>query len=255
MGVRGGQVGSLVSETKRTVLVTGGVTGIGEATTRLLLEQGHRVAATYHRRRAQKALTDFGEDFFEVHCELTESDSVAAAVAAVNDRFGPVEVLVANAGLTEDTLLLRMSEEAWDRVIDTNLPGAFRLTKAVMPQMIRARWGRLIYVTSVIAGMGAPGQANYAASKAGLIGFARSVAREVATRNVTANVVAPGAVTTALTEVVSEKRMAEMTAAVPMGRIATPAEIAGPIAFLASEAAGYITGAVLTVDGGISMGF
>lgn len=239
----------------RTVLITGGVTGIGEATSRLLLSKGYKVAATYHNRRASKELTDFGDSFAEIHCELSDTESVNAAVAQVTERFGPVEILIANAGITDDTLLLRMSEESWSKVIDTNLTGAFRLTKAVMPQMVRARWGRMIFITSVIAAMGGPGQANYAASKAGLIGFARSVAREVSTRNVTANVVAPGAVMTALTEVVAEKRMADMISAIPMQRVATAAEIAGPIAFLASEEASYVTGAVLTVDGGISMGF
>ncbi len=243
-----------MSETTRTVLITGGVTGIGEATTRLMLAKGYRVAATYHHRRASKELTDFGDAFLEVPCELSDSESVNSAVAQVGDHFGPVEILIANAGITDDTLLLRMSEASWSKVIETNLTGAFRLTKAVMPQMVRSRWGRMIFITSVIAGMGGPGQANYAASKAGLIGFARSLAREVATRNVTANVVAPGAVITALTSAVPEKRMTEMIGAIPMQRVGTPAEIAGPIAFLASDEASYITGAVLTVDGGISMG-
>ena len=244
-----------MSATQRTVLITGGVTGIGEATSKALLSKGYRVAATYHSRRAQKELTDFGDSFFEVPCELTDVDSIDAAVTAVEQRFGPVEILISNAGVTDDTLLLRMSEDSWARVIETNLTGAFRLTKRVMPQMVRARWGRMIYVSSVVAGMGGPGQANYAASKAGLIGFARSVAREVASRNITANIVTPGAVTTALTDLVTEKRMAEMTSAIPMHRVASPSEIAGPIAFLASDEASYVTGAILSVDGGISMGF
>lgn len=239
----------------RVVLITGGATGIGAATALELLKHGHLVAVTYHSRKADNSLTDFGNQFHQIHCELTDPTSIATAVSSVESVFGSVEILIINAGTTDDALLLRMSEDAWSKTLDTNLTGSFRLTKRVLPQMVRNRWGRIIFVSSVIAGMGAPGQANYAASKAGLIGFARSLAREVSSRNITVNVVAPGAVETALTSKVSEKRMAEMLSGIPMGRIARPDDISGPIAFLASEEARYITGTVLPIDGGLSMGF
>lgn len=239
----------------RIVLITGGATGIGAATATSLLEGGHRVAVTFHSRKAGDELTFFGPQFFQTHCELTDPDSIEAAISSVEAEFGPIEILIVNAGVTDDKLLLRMSEESWQKTIDTNLTGAFRLTKRVVPQMIRNRWGRIVFVSSVVAGMGAPGQANYAASKAGLTGFARSIAREVASRNITVNVVAPGAVETAMTQNLSEKRCKEMLNAIPMGRMATPSDISGAIAFLTSEDARYITGTILPIDGGLSMGF
>ncbi len=239
----------------RVVLITGGATGIGAATAKALLLAGHQVAVTYHTRNAGDELTSFGNQFYQTHCELTDPTSIDSAISEVEAIFGPVEILIANAGATDDTLLLRMSEAAWAKTLDTNLTGAFRLTKRVLPQMIRQRWGRIVFVSSVIAGMGAPGQANYAASKAGLTGFARSLAREVASRNITVNIVAPGAVETAMTQDLTEKRQTEMLASIPMGRVAKPDDISGAISFLTSDEANYITGVVLPIDGGLSMGF
>ncbi|MDA8197337.1 MAG: 3-oxoacyl-ACP reductase FabG [Actinomycetota bacterium] len=242
--------------TQRVAFITGGSTGIGQACALDLLEAGHKVAVTYRSRRIDPAIEQkWGDQLFQVACDVADASSIDSAVKQVEEKFGAVEILVVNAGITADTLLLRMDEEQFDKVIDTNLKGAFLLTKRVLPQMVRGRWGRLIYVSSVIAGMGAPGQANYAASKAGLIGFARSVAREVATRNITANVIAPGAVATAMTEGLSEKRMEEMEGAIPMRRVAQPSDISGIVDFLSSERSNYVTGTLIPVDGGLSMGF
>lgn len=242
--------------TQRVAFITGGSTGIGQACALDLLEAGNKVAITYRSRRIDPAIEQkWGDQLFQVACDVADASSIDSAVKQVEEKFGAVEILVVNAGITADTLLLRMDEEQFDKVIDTNLKGAFLLTKRVLPQMVRGRWGRLIYVSSVIAGMGAPGQANYAASKAGLIGFARSVAREVATRNITANVIAPGAVATAMTEGLSEKRMEEMEGAIPMRRVAQPSDISGIVDFLSSERSNYVTGTLIPVDGGLSMGF
>ncbi|KJF17076.1 MULTISPECIES: 3-oxoacyl-ACP reductase FabG [Acidithrix] len=239
----------------RCVFITGGATGIGAATSEVLLERGYKVAVTYRSRHSSENLTKYGDRFMEVSCDVSDSDSIDSAIDQVEAKFGKIEILIVNAGITEDTLLLRMSHDAWDSVIETNLTGAFRLTKKVLPSMVRARFGRIVFVSSVIAGMGGPGQANYAASKAGLSGFARSLAREVASRNITANVIAPGAVATAMTANLSQKRMDEMTSSIPMQRVAEPSDISGAIAFLVSEEAAYITGVILPVDGGLSMGF
>jgi NAD(P)-dependent dehydrogenase (short-subunit alcohol dehydrogenase family) len=185
---------------------------------------------------------------------VTSASDVDAAFAAVEDRFGPVEVLVANAGITNDGLLLRMSEADFTTVVDTNLAGAYRVAKRAASGMVRARRGRMIFVSSVVAMLGSAGQANYAASKAGLVGLARSLARELASRAITVNVVAPGPVATDMTAALAEARQADLTAAVPLGRFASPEEIASVISFLASDAAGYITGAIIPVDGGLGMG-
>lgn len=242
--------------TSRVAFITGGSTGIGQACTLDLLEAGHKVAITYRSRRIDPEISQkWGDQLLEVACDVASSESIDTAIKVVEEKFGPIEILVVNAGMTADTLLLRMDEEQFDKVVDTNLKGAFLLTKRVLPQMVRGRWGRIIYMSSVIAGMGAPGQANYAASKAGLIGFARSVAREVATRNITANVIAPGAVATAMTEGLTEKRMEEMVGAIPMRRMAQPTDISGIVGFLSSDSANYITGTLIPVDGGLSMGF
>ena len=231
----------------RTVLVTGGNRGIGLAIARAFAAQGDRVAVTHRGSGAPDGL-------FGVQCDITDSAAVDAAFTTVEKELGPVEVLVANAGITDDTLLLRMSEEQFDRVLDTNLTGAFRCAKRASSKMLRARWGRLIFISSVVGLYGGPGQVNYAASKAGLVGMARSITRELGSRNITANVVAPGFIETEMTAVLSEARQAEIIKAVPAGRLATPDEVAAAVTFLASDNAAYISGAVIPVDGGLGMG-
>ncbi len=230
----------------RSVLVTGGSRGIGLATARLLAEQGHRVAVT-HRGSAPDGL-------FGVRCDVTSAAEVDAAFAAVEEHQGPVEVLVSNAGITEDGLLLRMSEESFVRVLDTNLTAAYRVAKRASRAMLKARWGRLVFVSSVVGLSGAPGQANYAASKAGLVGLSRSLARELGSRGITSNVVAPGYVDTDMTAGLTDARRVEVLAGIPLGRTASPDEVAAVIAFLAADASSYVTGAVLPVDGGLGMG-
>jgi 3-oxoacyl-[acyl-carrier protein] reductase len=189
-----------------------------------------------------------------VACDVTDTASVDAAFTAVEAQNGPVEILVANAGITQDTLLLRMSEDDWTTVLDTNLTGAFRVAKRATRSMLRARKGRLVFVSSVVGLSGSAGQANYAASKAGLVGLARSLARELGSRSITANVVAPGFVDTDMTAALGEERRAEIVGQVPLGRYASPGEVANVVRFLASDDAGYITGAVIPVDGGLGMG-
>ncbi len=232
----------------RRVLVTGGSRGIGLAIARKFAEMGDQVAVTYNSSPPP-------EDLVGVKCDVTSTEDVDAAFTSVEERFGgPIEILVSNAGITNDTLLLRMSENAFTDVIDTNLTAAYRVTKRAAQQMIRARQGRIIYVSSVVGLLGAAGQANYAASKAGLVGLARSLARELGSRSITVNVVAPGPVNTDMTAALGESRLSEITAAVPLARMAEPSEIAGVVTFLASADAGYITGAVIPVDGGLGMG-
>ena len=231
----------------RVVLVTGGSKGIGLAVARRFAEMGDKVAVTYHSSPPPDGL-------FGVKCDVTSAESVDAAFAAVEAEFGPVEILVSNAGITKDGLLLRMSEADFGAVIDANLTAAYRVTKRASQGMLRARKGRIVLVSSVVGLLGSAGQTNYAASKAGLVGFARSVARELGSRGITCNVVAPGPVATDMTAALGEQRLAEITAAVPLQRMATPEEIAGVVAFLASTDAAYITGAVIPVDGGMGMG-
>jgi 3-oxoacyl-[acyl-carrier protein] reductase len=242
----------------RVVLVTGGSRGIGLATARWFLSRGDRVAVTSRSGRIDGDLGadagPVGHRLLALACDVTDPDQVNAAFTAIEERWGPVEILVANAGITRDTLVLRMTEEAWSEVIATNLSGAFRVTKRALAKMIRLHRGRIIFVSSVGAFIGSPGQANYAASKAGLVGMARSMAREVASRSITVNVVAPGLVETNMLAALGEERTNEFQTQVPMGRVAQPEEIAEAIGFLASPAAGYITGAVLPVDGGLGMG-
>jgi 3-oxoacyl-[acyl-carrier protein] reductase len=230
----------------RVVLVTGGNRGIGLAIARAFADAGERVAVT-HR-------TEPVPGFLSVPCDVTSGEAVEAAFAAHEDERGPREVLVSNAGLNADQLLLSMKEDAWTRVIDANLTGAYRVARRATSRMIRARRGRIIFISSVVALTGSPGQANYAASKAGLIGLARSLAREIGGRGVTVNVVAPGFVTTDMTAALPEVRQAEIIEQVPLKRMASPEEVASAVLWLASEGAGYVTGAVIPVDGGLGMG-
>lgn len=236
-----------MTTTPRTVLVTGGSKGIGLATARAFAALGDNVAVTYNSSPPP-------DDVFAVKCDVTNQAEVDAMFSAVEEKFGPVGVLVSNAGITRDGLILRMAEADFADVVDANLTSAYRVCKRAAQGMIRARAGRIVLVSSVVAMLGSAGQANYAASKAGLIGLARSLARELGSRNVTVNVVAPGPVDTDMTAVLGDKRMEELRAAVPLGRTATPQEIADVIAFLAGPSAGYITGAVIPVDGGLGMG-
>jgi NAD(P)-dependent dehydrogenase (short-subunit alcohol dehydrogenase family) len=231
----------------RTVLVTGGNRGIGLAIARAFAKQGDRVAVTHRSGDAPEGL-------FGVRCDVTDTASVDAAFSTVEAELGPVEVLIANAGITDDTLLLRMSEEQFTRVLDANLTGAFRCAKRAAAKMLRAKWGRMVFISSVVGLYGSPGQVNYAASKAGLIGVARSITRELGSRNITANVVAPGYVETDMTAALPEDRRTEYRKAVPAGRFAAPDEVAGVVTWLAGDAAAYISGAVIPVDGGLGMG-
>lgn len=229
-------------------LVTGGSRGIGLACARRLAADGYRVAVTYRS-------SDPPEGLFGVKCDVTSADDVDRAFTEVAEHFGEsVGVLVSNAGLTRDGLLLRMSEADFADVIDANLTAAFRVVKRASKDMLRARRGRIILMASVVGLLGSAGQANYAASKAGLVGFARSLARELGSRSITVNVVAPGPVETDMTAVLGETRIAELVSAVPLARMASPAEIAGVVSFLAGPDAAYITGAVIPVDGGLGMG-
>ena len=231
----------------RSVLVTGGNRGIGRAIAESFRAAGDDVAITYRSGEPP-------EGFLAVRCDITDKDAVEAAFAEIEEKQGPVEVLVANAGITRDTLLLRMSDEDWSAVLDTNLTGTFRVTKRAAKGMLRLRRGRIILISSVVALLGSAGQVNYAASKAGLVGMARSIARELGSRNITANVVAPGFVQTDMTAVLPEARQQEILGNVPLGRMATVEEVAGAVTWLASDSAGYVTGAVIPVDGGLGMG-
>ncbi|MEU5963526.1 3-oxoacyl-ACP reductase FabG [Micromonospora parva] len=231
----------------RTVLVTGGNRGIGLAIAQAFAKQGDRVAVTHRSGEAPDGL-------FGVRADVTDAASIEAAFAAVEAELGPVEVLVANAGMTADTLLLRMSEEQFTDVVDTNLTGAFRVAKRASGKMLRAKWGRMIFISSVVGLAGGAGQVNYAASKAGLVGVARSITRELGSRNITANVVAPGFIDTDMTAGLSDDRKAEILKSIPAGRMASPDEVAAVVTWLASDSAGYVSGAVIPVDGGLGMG-
>ncbi len=231
----------------RVVLITGGSRGIGLACAQRFAALGDRVAVTYNTSPPP------GE-FLAVQCDVTSTQQVDAAFTEVEAAFGPVQVLVSNAGITNDGLLVRMSETDFTSVIDANLNAAFRVVRRAAPGMLKARAGRIVLMSSVVGLLGSAGQVNYAASKAGLVGLARSVARELGSRSITANVVAPGPVATDMTAALGDKRLAELTSAVPLGRMATSDEIAGVVAFLASADAAYITGAVIPVDGGLGMG-
>ena len=230
----------------RVVLVTGGTRGIGLAVAQAFAAQGDRVAVT-HR-------TDPVPGFVSVRCDVASAADVEAAFRSVEEQLGKVEVLVANAGITKDNLILRMTDDDFGAVVDTNLGGAFRCVKRAVPGMLRARRGRIVLISSVVGLMGSGGQVNYAASKAGLVGVARSLARELGSRDITANVVAPGFVETDMTAGLPPDRRNEILKSVPLGRMASAAEIAGVVTWLASDAASYITGAVIPVDGGLGMG-
>ncbi|MFG3558219.1 3-oxoacyl-ACP reductase FabG [Micromonospora sp. NPDC047557] len=231
----------------RTVLVTGGNRGIGLAIAQAFAKQGDRVAVTHRSGDAPDGL-------FGVRADVTDAASIDAAFTAVEAELGPVEVVVANAGMTDDTLLLRMTEEQFTGVLDTNLTGAFRVAKRASGKMLRAKWGRMIFISSVVGLSGGAGQVNYAASKAGLVGVARSITRELGSRNITANVVAPGFIDTDMTASLSDDRKAEIRKSIPAGRMASPDEVAAVVTWLASDGAGYVSGAVIPVDGGLGMG-
>jgi 3-oxoacyl-[acyl-carrier protein] reductase len=241
----------------RSVLVTGGnrETGIGAAIARAFVAQGDNVAVT-HRDKTAGTHRNSGvpAGTLGVFCDVTDAGSVDAAFTAAEAAHGPVEVLVSNAGITADSLLMRMTEEQFTGVIDANLTGAYRVAQRATAGMLRARGGRMIFVSSVVALRGGTGQANYAASKAGLVGLARSIARELGSRGITANVVAPGFVETDMTASLSDSHRQRLAGAVPLGRGATTAEVAGAVTWLAGPDAGYVTGAIIPVDGGLGMG-
>jgi 3-oxoacyl-[acyl-carrier protein] reductase len=230
------------------VLVTGGNRGIGLATARRFADEGHRVAVTYRSEPPDD------DRLLCVPCDVTDTAQVDEAFGAVEEKLGPVEVLVANAGITRDGLALRMSDDDFAAVIDANLAGAFRTCRRAVRSMMRARWGRIVLVSSVVGLGGQAGQANYAASKAGLIGLGRSFAREFASRGITVNLVAPGPIDTDMLSALNDGQRAAILDAVPLGRLGNPDEVAATIAFLASDAAGYITGVVVPIDGGLAMG-
>jgi beta-ketoacyl ACP reductase len=231
----------------RSVLVTGGNRGIGLAIAQRLSADGHKVAVTHRGSGAPDGLLG-------VVCDVTDSDSVDAAFKEVEEKHGPVEVLVANAGITDDTLLMRMTEEQFQRVIDANLTGAFRVAKRANRAMLRARWGRMIFLSSVVAMAGGPGQINYAASKAGVIGMARSITRELGSRSITANVVSPGVIETDMTAELSDDLRGKAKEYIPLQRLGQPEDVAAVVSFLAGPDSSYVSGAVIPVDGGMGMG-
>jgi 3-oxoacyl-[acyl-carrier protein] reductase len=236
-----------IMTTTRTVLITGGNRGIGYSLAEEFIAQGHRVAVTARSGEGP-------EGSLTVLADVTDAASIDRAFTEVEAALGPVEVLVANAGVTKDTLLLRMSEDDFTSVIDTNLSGSFRVIKRASKGMLKARFGRIILISSVVGLFGSAGQVNYAASKAGLVGIARSITRELGSRGITANVVAPGFIETDMTAALPEATQAEYLKSIPAGRFATPTEVARVVAWLASDDAGYISGAVIPVDGGLGMG-
>lgn len=233
--------------TARTVLVTGGNRGIGFAIAAEFAAQGHRVAVTARSGEGPAGT-------LTVRADVTDGAALDAAFAEVESRLGAVEVVVANAGITRDTLLLRMSDDDFDTVVDTNLGGAFRVVKRATKGMLKAKFGRVILISSVVGMLGSAGQVNYAASKSGLIGIARSLTRELGSRGITANVVAPGFIETEMTAELPPEKQAEYRASIPAGRFATPDEVARVVVWLAGDDAGYISGAVIPVDGGLGMG-
>jgi 3-oxoacyl-[acyl-carrier protein] reductase len=240
-------VADSVTFVSRSVLVTGGNRGIGRAIAEAFLAQGDKVAVTTRNGGAPEGALD-------IRCDITDAAAVDAAFAEAEAAHGPVEVLVANAGITKDTLLLRMSEDDFTSVVDTNLTGSYRLAKRAAKSMLRQRKGRIIFISSVVGLLGSAGQVNYAASKSGLVGMARSIARELGSRSITANVVAPGFVETDMTAILDDQQKTGILGQIPLGRYASPAEVAATVTWLASDGAAYITGAVIPVDGGLGMG-
>lgn len=229
------------------MLVTGGSRGIGRAITERFVAAGHRVAATYRSG-------DVPEGALPVRCEITDPEQVEQAFTTVEAELGPVEVLVANAGITRDTLLLRMSEQDFADVVETNLTASFRLARRASRAMMRARFGRMVFISSVVGQLGSAGQVNYAASKAGLVGMARSITRELGSRGITANVVAPGFISTDMTAALPPEQVSEYQARIPAGRLGGVEEVAAAVEFLAGDQAGYVSGAIIPVDGGLGMG-
>lgn len=235
--------------TPRTVLVTGGNRGIGLATAKQFAAQGHRVAITYRSNAPADS-----EGLFAVRCDVTDAQQIDDAFAQIDKELGPVEIVVSNAGITRDGLVLRMKDDDFTDVLDANLTAGFRVARRAVKGMMKSRWGRIIFVSSIVGAAGQAGQANYAASKAGLVGLARSLAKEFASRNITVNIVAPGPIATDMLDALPEERRQAMAEAVPLGRLGSPDEVAGVICFLASDAAAFVTGAVIPVDGGMAMG-
>ena len=233
--------------TSRTVLITGGNRGIGFSIASEFLSRGYNVAVTARSGEGP-------EGSLTVRADVTDGASLDAAIAEVEEKLGPIEVLVANAGITRDTLILRMSDEDFEEVINTNLSGVFRVVKRAIKSMVKARFGRIILISSVVGLYGSAGQVNYSSAKAGLVGFARSLTRELGARGITTNVVAPGFIETDMTAVLSDEQRTTYQAAIPAGRFAQPEEVAGVVAWLASDDAAYISGAVIPVDGGLGMG-
>ena len=233
--------------TDRVVLVTGGNRGIGRAIAERFVAEGYKVAVTARSGEGP-------EGTLTVRADVTDAAAVDAAFTEVENTLGPVEIVVANAGITKDTLLLRMTEDDFDSVVSTNLGGAFRVVKRASKGMLRARWGRVVLISSVVGLYGSAGQVNYAASKSGLVGFARSLTRELGARGITANVVAPGFIETDMTAELSDDTQAEYKKNIPAGRFASPDEVAGVVTWIASDDAAYISGAVIPVDGGLGMG-
>ena len=233
--------------TPRTVLITGGNRGIGRAIAEEFVAAGHRVAVTVRSGEGPAGT-------LSVVADVTNAESLDAAFAEIEEKLGPVEVLVANAGITRDTLLMRMTDEEFEEVLDTNMTGSFRVLRRATKVMIKAKFGRVIFIGSVVALLGSAGQVNYSAAKSGLVGMARSLTRELAGRGITANVVAPGFIDTDMTSVLPEETIAQYKKNIPAGRFASPEEVAKVVAWLASDDAAYISGAVIPVDGGLGMG-
>ena len=231
----------------RTVLITGGNRGIGYAIAETMVAAGHRVAVTARSGQGPKGT-------LSVKADVTDAASLDSAIAEVEEKLGPIEVVVANAGITRDTLLMRMSDEDFESVVNTNLTGVFRVVKRVTKSMLRAKYGRVILIGSVVGLLGSAGQVNYSSTKSALVGMARSITRELGAKNITANVIAPGFIDTDMTAELGEKLAEKYRSQIPAGRFATPEEVAKVVTWVASEEASYISGAVIPVDGGLGMG-